>query len=50
MFVIMMLIIIYLCLMSIVLVMKYLDLQKDIETLYDNYSSVLYKSYGLKGD
>ena len=50
MFVIMMFIIIYLCLMSIVLVMKYLDLQKDIETLYDNYSSVLYKYYGLKGD
>lgn len=48
MFVILMLVIIYLCFMSIVLVLKYLDIEKDIETLYDNYSSALSKTYNLK--
>lgn len=50
MFIILMLVVIYLCVFSIVLVMKYLDIQKDIETLYDNYSSALFKTYSLKED
>lgn len=48
MFIILMLVVIYLCVFSIVLVTKYLDIQKDIDTLYDNYSKALLKTYNLK--
>lgn len=48
MFIILMILIIYTCIFSIYVVYKLLEAAKDLNTLYDNYSDLLQKSYELK--
>lgn len=43
MFVIIILIILFLCVSSVFLTYKILEIQKDLDTLYDNYSKQLEK-------
>lgn len=43
MFVFLVILFIYLCVLSVYIVYKILELEKDINTLYDNYSKELEK-------